>query len=298
MVTGIGIGAAPAVSLPRGATKASEKSGPDDKAGVAAARLAETLDASLAAKRAALEKLRAPRERSEAENRLDQLLQSMKNAGQADKLEAARRKLEQLKARVKALELAAASAAARGDARAAKAIAREIKQLARDMAGALRDAGQGGGAGGGQVGQVAPAQQADAATQQQQDLAVRDAVGGSLGDGRAVDATARAAAAIKGADIGNAQPAGNTASIKEQLEQLKQEVRAQLEKMKKILTQARAALLNPLADPEERRKAEKAFGEADQAMAGLEAAAAPDASVSMAAGLGGGLGGGGIDLQA
>src|SRR5690606_21353628 len=159
---------APAVSLPRGAAKSSEKSGPDEKAGLAAARLAETLDASLAAKRAALEKLRAPRERSEAENRLEQIPRPMKNGGQGDKLEAARRKLEQLKARVKALELAAASAAARGDARAAKAIAREIKQLARDMAGALRDAGQGGG--GSQVGQVAPTQQADAAAQQQNDL--------------------------------------------------------------------------------------------------------------------------------
>lgn len=243
----------------------------------------------LAANQAALEKLRQPRQRSEAENKLEDVLQAMKSASKSSKLEAARRKLEQIKARVKALEMAAASAAARGDAKAAKALAREVKQLARDMAGALREAGQGGGAGG-QVGQVAPMVQADAAVQQQNDKAVAAAVGGSLGEGRAVDATARAAAAIKGADIGNPEAATDAAqdkALKQQLEAIKTEARDVLKQLKKLLTQARAALLHPNADKDEQRKADKAFTEAEQALADLTAASLPSEA-----------GSGGIDLQA
>lgn len=276
MVIGIGNGVAAAQIRPR----------PAEKSDIPAQ------NPLLAASQAAVEKMRQPRQRSEAENKLEEVLQAMKSASKSSKLEAARRKLEQVKARVKALQMAAASAAARGDAKAAKALAREVKQLARDMATALRDAGQGSGAGG-QVGQAAPMLPADAGTQQQNDKAVAAVVGGSLGEGREVDATARAAAAIKGATIGDPEAkadAAEDAALKQQLEAIKTEARDVLKQLKKLLTQARAALLHPHADKDEQRKANKAFGEAEQALADLTAASLPSNGVADTSA--------GIDLQA
>jgi hypothetical protein len=232
---------------------------------------------------AALAKLRQPRQPTEAESKLDEILQSLKQSAKSGKSDAARRKLEQIKARIKALQMAAVAAGAAGDPKAAKNLARDVKQLARDLANAIRDAGQSHGA----VGLVVPSVANLAAGAKPQALA--EALGGTLAEGRKADAAAVAAALIKGAVTANAQSpavadARDEAAQKQALEGVKSEARSLIKEMKKLLIAARFALLNPAANQDERRKADFAFGEADQALAELNAATAPSR--------------GGIDLRA
>ncbi len=230
----------------------------------------------------ALAKLRQPRQPTEAENKLDQILQSLKQSAQSGKSDAARRKLEQIKARIKSLQMGAFAAGAAGDPKAAKGLARDVKQLARDLANAIRDAGQSHGA----VGLVVPSVANLAGGAKAQPLA--EAVGGTLAEGRKADATAVAAALIKGAVIANAQnPAASDArdgvAQKQALEDVKSEARSLIKEMKKLLVTARFALLNPTADRDERRKADFAFSEAEQALSELNAAAAPSRGVDLRA---------------
>lgn len=56
---------------------------------------------------------------------------------------------------------------------------------------------------------------------------------------------------------------------------LKAEAREALTGLKKVLSKARLALLNPLAERAEARRAAAAFGEAERALAGLDAASFP-----------------------
>ncbi|MBP7670623.1 MAG: hypothetical protein KA106_05095 [Ferrovibrio sp.] len=239
----------------------------------------------LAAGKAALEKLRQPRARSEAETKLEEVLQAMKRASKSSKLDAARRKLEQLKARLKALEMAAASAAARGDAKAAKAIANEVKQLARDLAGALREAGQGSGA-------IAMAQQPK--DTEKLDPAAKT---GTLAEGRPEMAADQAAAMIKqtlnaAASDPALQDAKEAQAERQALDSIKAEARGLMKQLKKLLEKARLALFNPLADKKDAAKADKAFNEAEQALAALNAASLPSGGAALD------LGGIGVDVKA
>gem|GEM_PF-5824881 len=223
---------------------------------------------------AALAKLRQP---TEAESKLDQILQSLKQSNQSGRSDAAQRKLEQIKSRIKGLQMSAFAAGVAGDPRAAKSLARDVKQLARDLAGAIRDAGQSLGA----VGLVVPSVANLAAGAKPQALAL--AVGGTLAEGRRADATAVAAALIRGAVTANVQNPGvadarDEAAQKQALEGAKSEARGLLKEMKKLLITARFGLLNPASDRDERRKADFAFSEAEQALAALNAATAPSRS--------------------
>ncbi|WP_428249471.1 hypothetical protein [Ferrovibrio sp.] len=263
---------------------------PTFKSGNAAQNTQPQDNPVLAAGRAALEKLRQPRERSEAETKLEEVLQAMKRASKSSRLDAARRKLEQLKARLKALEMAAASAAARGDAKAAKAIAREVKQLARDLAGALREAGQGGG--------VVAAPQV-AKENDNKDAAEK---AGTLAEGRPETAADQAGAMIKAAlneaaGDPSAQTAKEAQAERQALDSLKAEARGVMKQLKKLLEKARLALFNPLADKKEAGKAEKAFNEAEQALADLNAASLPSGGAGLDLG-GADLGGMGVDVKA
>ncbi len=268
---------------------------PTFKSGNAAQNTQPQDNPVLAAGRAALEKLRQPRERSEAETKLEEVLQAMKRASKSSKLDAARRKLEQLKARLKALEMAAASAAARGDAKAAKAIAREVKQLARDLAGALREAGQGGGTvGGGVVAAPQVAKEND-----NKDTAEK---AGTLAEGRPETAADQAGAMIKAAlNEAAGDPSMQTAkeaqAERQALDSLKAEARGVMKQLKKLLEKARLALLNPLADKKEAGKADKAFNEAEQALADLNAASLLSGGAGLDLG-GADLGGMGVDVRA
>ncbi|WP_430396492.1 hypothetical protein [Ferrovibrio sp.] len=239
----------------------------------------------LAAGKAALEKLHQPRAHTEAETKLEEVLQAMKRASKSSKLDAARRKLEQLKARLKALEMAAASAAARGDAKAAKAIANEVKQLARDLAGALREAGQGSGA-------IAMAQQPK--DTEKLDPAAKT---GTLAEGRPEAAADQAAAMIKqalnaAASDAAPQDAKEAQAERQALDSIKAEARGLMKQLKKLLEKARLALFNPLADKKDAAKADKAFNEAEQALAALNAASLPSGGAALD------LGGIGVDVKA
>lgn len=94
--------------------------------------------------RDALESLRQPRKKTEAERRLDEVLQNLKTKKSEAAREAARRKIEQIKAKLNALKLAAGSAAATGDARLARKVARDIRDAARELGKALNESGSGG----------------------------------------------------------------------------------------------------------------------------------------------------------
>lgn len=75
--------------------------------------------------REALESLRQPRKKTDAEQKLDEVLQNLKTSKSEAAREAARRKLEQIKTKLNALKLAAGSAAATGDARLARKVAKK-----------------------------------------------------------------------------------------------------------------------------------------------------------------------------
>lgn len=283
----------------------------------------------------ALDKLRKPREKTEAETKLDEIITSMKRHARDGGAEAARQKLERIKAKLKMLEMAAASAAASGDAKAARAVARQIKEAAKEMSDALRAAGGGsaGGAGAGSAGAGAGTAGAGAgagagtaanATQQPPSqehlvaIANMDADnpehqaelnGGTRGEGRQADAEGRAVALLKINDAEQAlkdepqqaakaapqqaghqsQEAGKAQSGASALDDLKAEARSLLAQMRKILEQARLALMHPLAKKQDADTAQDEFRDADQALAALNAAS-----------LGGGEIGtiGGIDLKA
>jgi hypothetical protein len=97
------------------------------------------------AARDALDVLRQPRKRTDAEQKLDEVLQNLKTRKSQAAQEAARRKLEQIKTKLNALKLAAGSAAATGDARLARKVAKDIRDAARELGKALNEAGGGGG---------------------------------------------------------------------------------------------------------------------------------------------------------
>lgn len=248
----------------------------------------------LPAMQTALEKLRKPREKTEAETKLDEVLSAMKRSAENGGAEAARQKLERIKAKLKMLELAAGSAAASGDAKAARAVARQIQQAAKEMADALR--GAGGGSGGGSSGaNITPgigntpgvgdasAQSSQLAAIKEMDADNPDHVaqlnGGTLAEGRKADAEGRATALLKIKQAETAlQAAPQKAEEKDKAEaakgadDLKGEARSLLAQMRKILEQARLALYNPLAKKQDAANAHDDFRQAEQALAGLNAA--------------------------
>lgn len=245
----------------------------------------------LPAMQTALEKLRKPREKTEAETKLDEVLSAMKRSAENGGAEAARQKLERIKAKLKMLELAAGSAAASGDAKAARAVARQIQQAAKEMADALRGAGGGAGGGSGGAGSAnitpgvgdASAQSSQLAAIKEMDADNPDHVaqlnGGTLAEGRKADAEGRATALLKIKQAETAlQAAPQKAEEKDKAEaakgadDLKGEARSLLAQMRKILEQARLALYNPLAKKQDAANAHDDFRQAEQALAGLNAA--------------------------
>ncbi len=237
----------------------------------------------LPAMQTALEKLRKPREKTEAETKLDEVLSAMKRSAENGGAEAARQKLERIKAKLKMLELAAGSAAASGDAKAARAVARQIQQAAKEMADALR--GAGGGSGGANITPGvgdASAQSSQLAAIKEMDADNPDHVaqlnGGTLAEGRKADAEGRATALLKIKQAETAlQAAPQKAEEKDKAEaakgadDLKGEARSLLAQMRKILEQARLALYNPLAKKQDAANAHDDFRQAEQALAGLNA---------------------------
>ncbi|WP_300299596.1 hypothetical protein [Ferrovibrio sp.] len=98
---------------------------------------------ALLAARDALTGQKTARPKTEAERKLDEILQQLQNSQGNAAREAARWKLDQAKIRLEGLKLAAGSAAAMGDARMAGRVARDIRDAARDISRALADAGGG-----------------------------------------------------------------------------------------------------------------------------------------------------------
>lgn len=274
----------------------------------------------LPAMQQALEGLRRPRQKTEAETKLDEILASMKRNAKSGGAEAARQKLERIKAKLKMLQLAAGSAAASGDAKAARAVARQIKEAAKELSDALRGAGGGGmsaggvgaagiGAGGmgaaGLSAMPSEAQQAQSAAIKQMDADNPEHQaklnGGTLGEGRKVDAEGRAVALLKIQQAEDAlQNAPQKSDDKDKADaakgqaDLKAEARSLLAQMRKILEQARLALLHPQAKRKDAANAQDEFRDADQALAGLNAASLGSAEIGSV-----GIGNvGGIDLKA
>ncbi|MEK9968584.1 MAG: hypothetical protein VW600_05580 [Ferrovibrio sp.] len=199
--------------------------------------------------RDALEALRAPRQKSEAERRLDDVLQNLKSSKSEAAKEAARRKIEQLKAKLQALKLAAGSAAATGDAKLARKVAKEIRDAARALGKALNEAGGGGAAPAAATG-VGSAEQAAQKNAQP--------------DGK-VEKTAadRAGEQMKALATGN------------DLANLKAEASALLKELKKIMRKLRETSFHPGLDKKDRTEMEKMFAEAERELSGLQAASQP-----------------------
>ncbi|WP_341912965.1 hypothetical protein [Ferrovibrio terrae] len=182
--------------------------------------------------RDALEALRAPRQKTDAERKLDDILQNLKAEKTDAAREAARRKIAQIKARLQALKLAAGSAAATGDAKLARKVAKDIRDAARELGKALNEAGSGSGVAPAIAGTTADSEKA--ATQQKQALAA-------------------------GSDL---------AALKGEAAELVQE-------LKKIMRKLRQTGLHPGLNRKDRGEMDRTVGEAERALSGLQAAAAP-----------------------
>jgi hypothetical protein len=184
--------------------------------------------------RDALVALRAPRQKTDAERKLDEILQNLKAEKTDAAREAARRKIAQLKARLQALKLAAGSAAATGDAKLARKVAKDIRDAARELGKALNEAGSGTAtpAIAGNTGSAADSEKA--AAQQKQALAASNDL-----------------AALK----------GEAAELAKEL--------------KKIMRKLRETALHPGLNRKDRGEMDHTVSEAERALSGLQAAAAP-----------------------
>lgn len=198
--------------------------------------------------RDALDALRQPRKKTEAENRLDQVLQNLKTKKSEAAKEAARRKIEQIKAKLNALRLAAGSAAATGDAKLARKVAKDIRDAARELGKALNEAGGGGAA---PVTAGAPVAKAEQAAAQKEE-------------------TEKAAGVEAGVQI-KALTDGND------LASLKSEAAGLLKEMKKIMRKLRETAFHPGMDKKDRTEMEKMLAEAERELAALQAASLPTA---------------------
>lgn len=218
---------------------------------------------SLLAAREALAGLKTPRPKTDAEQKLDEILHELKSSKSKAAEEAARRKLERLKARLEALKLAAGSAAATGDAKLARKVAKEIRDAARELGRALAAAGGSGG-----------------------------------GTGLAVSAGNASAAAAETKTGEQAKPEASVAATPvpaqgNDLAALKSEAMGMLKELKKIMRKLRETGLHPNIPAKDRIEMDKMFAEAERELAGLQMAAMP--AVAM---LGPGTAALGVDLRA
>lgn len=191
--------------------------------------------------RDALAALRKPRQKTDAEQKLDGILQNLKSKKSDAAREAARRKIEQLKARLQALKLAAGSAAATGDPKLARKVAQDIRDAVRQLSKALGEAGSSGGG----VPVVA--------------TGGTPVVAESGKDGAADQAAAQIKAATGGDDLAS----------------LKSEAAGLAKELKKIMRKLRETAFHPGLDKKDRVEMEKMFAEAEREISGLEAASAP-----------------------
>lgn len=205
---------------------------------------------SLLAAREALAGLKTPRPKTDAEQKLDEILHELKSSKGKAAEEAARRKLERLKVRLEALKLAAGSAAATGDAKLARQVAREIRDAARELGRALAAAG--GSAGG--VGLAA-----------------------SAGNASASAAEAKAGEQVKPEASVAAAPAAAQGS---DLAALKSEAMGMLKELKKIMRKLRQTGPHPGIPRKDRIEMDKMFAEAERELAGLQVAAMPGSSAA------------------
>jgi len=191
--------------------------------------------------RDALAALRAPRKKTEAEQKLDEILQDLKSKKSDAAREAARRKIEQLKAKLEALKLAAGSAAATGDPKAARKVAKDIRDAARELSKALSEAGS-SGSGTGAVPSVLIASVENAGSAQAKDQAGQQMKAIATGD---------------------------------DLASLKAEAAGLAKELKKIMRKLRETSLHSGMEKKDRAEMEKMFSEADRELSGLTAASAP-----------------------
>jgi hypothetical protein len=207
---------------------------------------------SLLAAREALAGLKTPRPKTDAEQKLDEILHELKSSKSKAAEEAARRKLERLKARLEALKLAAGSAAATGDAKLARKVAKEIRDAARELGRALAAAGgSAGGAG----------------------------LAASAGNASAAAAEAKAGEQNRSAAPGAAIQPPVTRDTGDSLAALKSEAMGMLKELKKIMRKLRETGLHPNIPRKDRIEMDKMFAEAERELAGLQAAAMPGPAI-------------------
>lgn len=192
-----------------------------------------------------LDAMRQPRKKTDAERKLDEVLQDLKSRKSEAAKDAARRKIEQIKAKLNALKLAAGSAAATGDAKMARKVAREIRDAARDLGKALHEAGGGG----------APLAATGDATRAEPAAAQRTEVEKTGSD----QAREQLKALASGNDLAN----------------LKNEATDLLRDLKKIMRKLRETALHAAMVRKDRVEMEKMLAEAERELSGLQAAALP-----------------------
>lgn len=199
-----------------------------------------------------------PREKTAAEQKLDEVLANLKASTGNTATAVARRQIGQMEIRMEALKLAAGSAAAMGNGRMARGIAEDIRNAARDLTRTL-----GSSESSGPVPRQLEMKPAAEEKPKKAAQMVADQIRAMLGFGRAGD---------KGSSV------SFTGSIStEDMPGLQSEAGALAGDLKKVLKTLQQTGMNPLLSDDDRQAMNQTILEADAAVSRLKKAATPAA---------------------
>jgi hypothetical protein len=191
------------------------------------------------------------RAKTTAEQKLDEVLTSLKGSSGVSGADQARRQIGQARVKLAGLMLAAGSAAAMGNGRMAKNVADDIRSIASDLGRTFSSAASKPVIPRALADAAAPIEAAPQSAAQSAAVQIRAALGYGAGGSAAI-------------------PAGD-------LDQLKSETRDVVDALRKVMKKVQFAAMNPLLDNRDRTAMQSMFGAASRELASLQKALKPGA---------------------
>jgi hypothetical protein len=225
---------------------------------------------TLLAARDTLSATKSARPKTEAEQKLDDVLTGLKSSSSSLAATMARHKIEQARVRLAGLQLAAGSAAAMGDGRLARSVAKDIRDAAREISRALSGAGAGG------AGAIQP-KKPEALTLNAPPVT----------DPKKPLSAAQSAAAQIRASLGFGPPVGidgiaGTGEISsEDLATLKTDAAEINGALKKVMRRLLLTGMNPMLESRDRNEMYKMFGDANREIGNLQNTTKPTAGMTV-----------------
>ena len=223
---------------------------------------------SLLAARDTLSATASARPKTDAEQKLDDVLTGLKSSSSSLATTMARHKIEQARVRLAGLQLAAGSAAAMGDARLARSVAKDIRDAAREISRALSGAGAGG------AGAIQP---------KKPEALTLDAA--PVTDPKKPLSAAQSAAAQIRASLGFGPAVGADGSVgeisSEDLATLKTDAAEINGALKKVMRRLLLTGMNPMLEPRDRNEMYRMFGDANREIGNLQITTKPTAGMTV-----------------